>query len=231
MSTRMSYECHESLALVVRRSSPERAGSSTGAVPPLSDGVSSAVFATDAHVIARNRCCGRSERGRRFKPARSCNRMHFPDYEVRLAVDRKRPARPPQFMNARQIYEFTAALRAEPCEWMYELLLDTKHRLQGVYLLGKGGVSSCVADPTQVYVAALTTNSPVFVLVHNHPSGCPDPSPEDVRLAERIDTGAALLGLECLDNIIVGGDGYYSFRDRRHVKRDEEWPVLGVIPE
>ena len=104
-------------------------------------------------------------------------------------------------------------LEGESAEHMYELLLDTKHRVHSVYLVGKGGIDSCPVDPREVFKAAFITNSPAFVLVHNHPSGIADPSPDDIALSTRIANCSALLGVSFLDNIIIGNGRYYSFLD------------------
>ena len=104
-------------------------------------------------------------------------------------------------------------LRNEASEYVYELLMDQKHRCHGVYEVGKGGIGSCYVDPKSVYAAALQTDSPAFSLVHNHPSGDPTPSSDDKLLAERIQRGSAAIGLDFLDFIVIGDHRYYSFHE------------------
>lgn len=137
----------------------------------------------------------------------------FSEYEVRLRLERKRPVDPVRLESPRGIYEFMSALRDEPSEWMYELLLDTKHRLQGVYLVGKGGVDNCSVHPLEVYKAAIISNSPAFALVHNHPSGVVDPSLDDMALVTHIAEGARTLELNFSDFMIIGDTRYYSFHE------------------
>ena len=132
-------------------------------------------------------------------------------YEVRLELHRSGEDEPYQIKNARSVYEFMRGLELESAEHMYELLLDVKHRVQGVYLVGKGGIDSCHVDPIEVFKAALVTNSPAFVLVHNHPSGIVEPSLNDIDLVSRIFAGADILNLQFLDNIIIGDSRYLSF--------------------
>lgn len=120
---------------------------------------------------------------------------------------------PVQLGCARAVHDFMRDLANESSEHMYELLMDTKHRVTGVYLVGKGGLDRCLADPREIYKAALVTNSPCFLMVHNHPSGVPEPSPDDKNLVDRIARGAEILGLDFLDFMIIGNGSYFSFLD------------------
>ena len=92
--------------------------------------------------------------------------------------------------------------------------MDAKHRVTGVYLVGKGGIDQSPVMPLELYKAAVLTNSPAFALVHNHPSGVPEPSPNDLSLAERVRQGADILGLEFIDFVIIGNGSYCSFLER-----------------
>lgn len=137
---------------------------------------------------------------------------NYARYEVKLLVERSCSHEPHRITNARDIYEFMSGLERESAEHVYELLMDTKHCLTGVYLVGKGGISQSLVDPKEVYKAAFVTNSPCFAVVHNHPSGCVEPSPDDKTLAARLANGARILDLDFLDFIIVGDGSYCSFR-------------------
>ena len=107
----------------------------------------------------------------------------------------------------------------EASEHVYEILMDTKHRVTGVYHVGKGSVDQCVVDPKDVYKAALLSNSPAFALVHNHPSGVAEPSANDRALAERILDGARIVGLDFLDFLVIGDRKYCSFHERGLIDR------------
>lgn len=124
-----------------------------------------------------------------------------------------------QLSSPRSIYEFMRELGEESSEFMYQLLMDTKHRVHGVYEVSKGGIDGCHVDPREVFKAALVTNSPAFALVHNHPSGVPDPSPADEALTRRIYEGAKLLDLDFTDSIIIGDGRYFSFHEAGRMPR------------
>ncbi len=117
------------------------------------------------------------------------------------------------------MHRFMRGLENEASEHVYELLMDTKHRVTGVYVVGKGSVDNCIADAKDIFKAVLITNSSAFALVHNHPSGVVEPSTEDRTLSDRILDGAGILGLDFLDFLIVGDGSYYSFHEQGLLKR------------
>ncbi len=134
-------------------------------------------------------------------------------YQVRLELRRRNRREPYVVHRAADICGFMHGAGSLSAEHMYELLLDTKHRVHGVYLVAKGGISDCHVDPSEIYRAALVSDSPAFALVHNHPSGVVEPSADDTALTRRVAEGAEILNLEFLDSIILGGSRYFSYRE------------------
>jgi DNA repair protein RadC len=133
-------------------------------------------------------------------------------YTVELRLKRRgRLYEPYQVECSNDVYNFMRPLTNESSEFLYQLNLDTKHRITNVYLVGKGGCASSYADIKEIFKAALVTNSPAFVLVHNHPSGKVEPSAEDRRLVEEVMVGAKILDLCVLDSVIIGDENYFSF--------------------
>jgi len=101
-----------------------------------------------------------------------------------------------------------------PQERLVAILLDSRHAVLGVFTVGVGGIADCPAAPETVFRAALIAGAAAFILAHNHPSGALEPSDSDVTLTHRLDRGAALLGLQLLDHVIVVPRRYYSFREK-----------------
>jgi len=93
--------------------------------------------------------------------------------------------------------------------------LSTKHRLLAWHVLSRGTRSSTSISLPDVFVpACLTPGTTALLVVHNHPSGDPTPSPDDVRLTLRLAQAADVLDLPLLDHLIVGDSGrYFSFRE------------------
>lgn len=93
------------------------------------------------------------------------------------------------------------------------LLLDSKHRLIRKVTICKGGLNAAVVHPRELFAPAITARAAGLVLVHNHPSGDPEPSEEDLRLTRRMAEAGRLLGIEVLDHIVVAKGGYVSLRE------------------
>lgn len=99
-------------------------------------------------------------------------------------------------------------------EHFYVFCLDTKNNLVGVHDVFTGTLDSCLARPREVFIAALSTpKTAAIVLSHNHPSGDPRPSRQDIELTERMKDAGAILGVRVLDHVIIGEEIYYSMRE------------------
>ncbi len=91
--------------------------------------------------------------------------------------------------------------------------LDAKNRPMGELRIAVGGLSACPVHPADVFRPLLQRAASGVVFVHNHPSGSPEPSPEDRALTVRLARAGALLGVRVLDHVIIGHEGYFSFLD------------------
>jgi DNA repair protein RadC len=105
-----------------------------------------------------------------------------------------------------------ALLQDEPGEVFAILCLSTKHRVIAYHEVSRGTIDATLVHPREVFKAALLANAATIVLAHNHPSGEPTPSPDDLQLTRQLVAAGMLLGVEVLDHIIVGDAGYYSFK-------------------
>lgn len=94
--------------------------------------------------------------------------------------------------------------------------LDTKNRINGMHVLSKGSLNASVVHPREVFKAALLNNSASIVCFHNHPSGDPTPSPEDLILTRRLTEAGQLMGIEVLDHIIIGTSSRFMSLKERH---------------
>lgn len=92
------------------------------------------------------------------------------------------------------------------------VLLNTKNHVIGIEVVSVGGQNASVVHPREVFKEAVRRGASSIILAHNHPSGDPSPSPEDLRVTERLKEAGQLLGIEVLDHLIVGYDRYVSFR-------------------
>lgn len=95
-------------------------------------------------------------------------------------------------------------------EQLWVLLLNTKNQVIRIERLYKGTLNSSTVRIAELFKPAITRNAAAIILVHNHPSGDPAPSSEDVRLTRSVVQSGKLLDIEVLDHIIVGEAGRYS---------------------
>ncbi|WP_420814157.1 JAB domain-containing protein [Polyangium spumosum] len=95
-------------------------------------------------------------------------------------------------------------------EELHLLALSGQGGLRGARLIARGGLHALAVRPSDILRAGLELAASGFVLVHNHPSGNPDPSPEDIALTRRVQESADLLGMPLVDHVIVVASGRFS---------------------
>jgi DNA repair protein RadC len=95
------------------------------------------------------------------------------------------------------------------------MLLDTKHRIVKTTLLSVGTLDASVAHPREIFRAAASADAAALVLFHNHPSGDPTPSQEDVDLTRRMTAAGEIMGIPVVDHVILADTRYFSFRDAK----------------
>ena len=96
-------------------------------------------------------------------------------------------------------------------ETFFCLLLDTKHNVIREDEVAVGSLNESVVHPREVFKSAVSESAAAVIFVHNHPSGSPEPSPQDLELTRRLCGAGKLLGIRVLDHLIIGRDCYYSF--------------------
>jgi DNA repair protein RadC len=93
------------------------------------------------------------------------------------------------------------------------VLLDAKHRKLRDVRVSEGSLTASIVHPREVFAPAIRDGAAAMILVHNHPSGDPAPSSEDVALTRRLREAGELLGIRVLDHVIVGAETHFSFAD------------------
>jgi DNA repair protein RadC len=93
------------------------------------------------------------------------------------------------------------------------VLLDTKHRVMRTAVLAVGTLNSSIVEPRDVFREAAIGGAAAIVMFHNHPSGDPSPSPEDVDLTRRLVAAGMLIGIDVIDHVILGEHRYFSFKE------------------
>lgn len=104
-------------------------------------------------------------------------------------------------------------LRHVKQEQMILVMLNTKSKLIGDKVMSLGTVNASLVSPREIFAEALHSSAVYIILVHNHPSGDPTPSKEDISVTKRIKEAGCLIGVELLDHIIIGDNCYISLKE------------------
>lgn len=105
-------------------------------------------------------------------------------------------------------------LRHEEQEHLILMMLNTKSKLLCDKVLTKGTVNASLISPREIFIESLRNDAVFIILVHNHPSGDPLPSKEDIAVTMRIKEAGTLIGVLLLDHIIIGDNRYISMKER-----------------
>jgi len=98
-------------------------------------------------------------------------------------------------------------------EVFHVMCLDSKHRLLREERIVEGGLTTCSVLPREAYAPALRQGAPAVIFVHNHPSGDPTPSGDDLSLTARLKQAGSVLGIRMLDHVILGEGRFVSLAD------------------
>ncbi len=105
-------------------------------------------------------------------------------------------------------------LRHKEQEILKIMFLDTKNRLISDMTISRGTVNTSVSSPRDIFIEALRFRAVYIVLLHNHPSGDPSPSKEDILFTKRIICSGDMIGIHLLDHVIIGDNCYFSLKER-----------------
>ena len=120
-----------------------------------------------------------------------------------------------QFSSSRDIFKhFHQQLSRQKQEQFIIVLLDNKHRYLAEEDVSKGILNKSLVHPREVFASAIEHRAAAMICIHNHPSGDPEPSQEDLRITERLVEVGKLVGIPVLDHVIVGNESYTSFADK-----------------
>ena len=96
-------------------------------------------------------------------------------------------------------------------------LLNTNNILQSLVVVSEGGLASSIVEPRSVFQAALLDNAASLVAAHNHPSGNPEPSRQDIRITRQLSEAGKLLSIPMHDHLIITGEHSYTSLAQRGV--------------
>ena len=115
---------------------------------------------------------------------------------------------------AYKFIECVCELSSEPEENLMMLTLSTKNTVTGVFTVSKGSLNSSLVHPREVYKRALLNNANSIMIFHNHPSGDPAPSKDDIAITKRLEEAGKIIGIKLLDHLIIGDERFTSLKER-----------------
>jgi DNA repair protein RadC len=113
------------------------------------------------------------------------------------------------------VFELSRDIRATNREHFMGFYLNTRNQVLRREVISIGSLNASIVHPREVFLPAIAVSAASLVLAHNHPSGDPTPSEEDLAITRRLVEAGRLLGIEVLDHVIVSRDTYASFKERR----------------
>ena len=101
---------------------------------------------------------------------------------------------------------------AEENLWL--ITLNTKNNITGIFTVSTGSLNSSIVHPREVFKRAVLQNAASIIICHNHPSGDPAPSKDDINITKRLKEAGDLIGIKLLDHLIIGDNSYTSLKER-----------------
>ncbi len=122
--------------------------------------------------------------------------------------------------NSRELFDFLYhSMRDKTQECFKAVFLDAKNRVIDVQTLFRGTLTASAVYPREVVRAAIEKNAAALIFAHNHPSGEPEPSPEDMDITRQLVFACQVMGATVHEHIIIGDNRYFSFADQGHIMR------------
>jgi DNA repair protein RadC len=109
---------------------------------------------------------------------------------------------------------FRALLENEKREFFYVVLLNNKNKKLRDVKISEGSLTASLVHPREVYHPVIRESAAAVIFVHNHPSGDPAPSQEDIEITRRLKEVGEVMGIRVLDHVVIGHERYFSFSDR-----------------
>jgi len=144
------------------------------------------------------------ERARKLLAAAELGRRLWPDGDATPLV------RGPE-----SVYELCRDIRAANREHFVGFYLNSRNQVLRREIISIGSLNASIVHPREVFAPAIAVSAASLVLAHNHPSGDPTPSEEDLAITRRLLEAGRIIGIDVLDHVIVARESYASFKERR----------------
>ena len=117
--------------------------------------------------------------------------------------------------SAKDVFDyFNERLKDEKQEHFYILMLNSQNNIIGEQLISKGILDASIIHPREVFKPAIRNSASKIIIIHNHPSGDPNPSQEDLDITEKIIKAGEEISIKVLDHMIIGKDNYWNWQEK-----------------
>ena len=143
------------------------------------------------------------------------NKKPFGGHQVRVALVREEGASTDgkRVRTPEDVAELVKELREKDREHFATVLLNCKNGLIGVEIVSIGILDASLVSPREVFKGAILSNAAAVILCHNHPSGDPSPSTEDIRITKTLQKAGEMLDIKVIDHVIIGNSSHISLRE------------------
>lgn len=118
---------------------------------------------------------------------------------------------------AYDVIEEVLKLSSKTKEHLVMMSLNTKNEVVGLHTIHIGSVNASIVHPREILQQAILNNATSFMIFHNHPSGDPSPSREDIDVTKRLAEAGTIIGIQLLDHIIIGTNRFVSLKEKGYV--------------
>lgn len=137
-----------------------------------------------------------------------------PTYVIASVVRRRQRKLPPSVKAPKDVYRLMhPRLKDADREHFYALYLSTKNTILSIELISIGSLNASIVHPREILKPAIKVSAASIIMVHNHPTGDPTPSREDIEFTRRFAKCGELIGIELLDHIVIGNGRFQSLKE------------------
>ena len=144
------------------------------------------------------------------------NDLRYQKLSVQVQLIRDLPKVKVSCESAKDVYHLVKdELARADRERFLSLMLDSRNRVIGIDEVSVGSLNASIVHPREVYKSAILANAASIITVHNHPSSNVEPSEDDLDITHLLRKAGKIIGIKLVDHLIVGPDGFMSFKDRK----------------
>ena len=113
-----------------------------------------------------------------------------------------------------EVLQYLLDLKSEPVEKFGIISLNSRNKIVGIHIIGIGSIDRLYIEPREVFMAAMMNNAKSIIAFHNHHTGEPEPSRDDVLLTRKLKEAGKIMCIELLDHVITGERNYVSLKEK-----------------